>query len=205
MNESQTSPKLPALARTAGVLAPCRKILVRRSRLYFCCTVVGFLGLSVAGCIGYHAGTNSLYAADVATIYVPMIESDSYRRDLGERLTEAVVKEIELKTPYKVVNTPDADSILSARLMSDTRHRIIQNGFSDPRVSQTDLRAQVNWVNRRRQPLVPAQMIPIPAELLNMSQTSNLIPEAGQSVATSQQQAIHRLAQQIVGTMEAPW
>ena len=58
-----------------------------------------------------NGGTDSLYAADIATVYVPMIESDSYRRDLGERLTEAVVKEIELKTPYKVVSTPNADSI----------------------------------------------------------------------------------------------
>ena len=146
----------------------------------------------LTGCIGYHAGTGSLYAPDVATVYVPMIESDSYRRDLGERLTEAVVKEIELKTPYKVVSTPNADSILSARLLTDTRKTIIQNGFSDPRVSETELRAEVTWVNRRRQPMVPAQMISIPAELLAISQTSNLIPEAGQSVATSQQQAIQR-------------
>jgi len=161
--------------------------------------------LLLSGCIGYHVGTNSLYAPDVATVYVPMIESDSYRRDLGERLTEAVVKEIELKTPCKVVSTPNADSILSARLMTDTRKRIIQNGFSDPRVSETEIRAEVNWLNRRRLPIVPAQAIPIPAELAAFSQTSNLIPEAGQSVATSQQQAIQRLAQQIVGTMEAPW
>ncbi|HVT28351.1 MAG TPA: LPS assembly lipoprotein LptE [Lacipirellulaceae bacterium] len=158
-----------------------------------------------AGCIGYHVGADSLYAPDVATVYVPMIESDSYRRDLGERLTEAVVKEIELKTPYKVVSTPDADSVLTVRLMTDTRRRIIENAFSDPRVSETELRAEVNWINRRRLPVVPAQMIPVPAELLAISQTSNLIPEAGQSVATSQQQAIQRLAQQIVGTMEAPW
>jgi lipopolysaccharide assembly LptE-like protein len=170
------------------------------------CCVAACLGVvMLAGCIGYHVGTNSLYAADVATVYVPMIESDSYRRDLGERLTEAVVKEIELKTPYKVVSTPDADSILSARLLTDTRRRIIQNGFSDSRVAETELRAEVNWVNRRRQPMAPVQMIPIPAELLAINQTSNLIPEAGQSVATSQQQAIQRLAQQIVGTMEAPW
>ena len=167
--------------------------------------LAGAIELTVAGCAAYHVGTQSLYAPDVSTVYVPMIESDSYRRDLGERLTEAIVKEIELKTPYKVVNTPDADSILSARLITDTRRRVIQNGFSDPRVSETDLRAQVNWINRRRQPLVPVQMIPIPTELLAVSQTSNLIPEAGQSVATSQQQAIQRLAQQIVGTMEAPW
>src|SRR5437868_8993113 len=102
--------------------------------------------LLFCGCIGYHVGTNSLYAPDVATVYVPMIESDSYRRDLGERLTEAVIKEIELKTPYKVVSTPDADSVLSTRLLTDTRKRIIQNGFSDPRVSETELRAEVNWL-----------------------------------------------------------
>jgi len=161
--------------------------------------------LLLSGCAGYHAGTNSLYAPDVATVYVPMIESDSYRRDLGERLTEAVIKEIELKTPYKVVSTPNADSILTARLQQDTRKRVIQNAFSDPRVSETEIRAEVNWLNRRRLPIVPSQAIPIPAELVAFSQTSNLIPEAGQSVATSQQQAIQRLAQQIVGTMEAPW
>src|SRR6187455_3422334 len=114
-------------------------ILCVRSQFVLCCAGAGLCLATLAGCIGYHAGTNSLYAADVATVYVPMIESDSYRRDLGERLTEAVVKEIELKTPYKVVNTPDADSILSVRLMTDTRKRIIQNAFSDPRVSETDL------------------------------------------------------------------
>src|SRR4051794_387560 len=187
---------------TLCAFAPLRETLPDR-RFALGCAAIFLLVLS-PGCIGYHVGTASLYAPDVATVYVPMIESDSYRRDLGERLTEAVVKEIELKTPYKVVNDPNADSILSARLQSDTRRTVIQNGFSDPRVSETQLRAQVNWISRRRQqPLVPVQIIPVPAELLAFSQTSNLIPEAGQSVATSQQQAIQRLAQQIVGTMEA--
>jgi hypothetical protein len=161
--------------------------------------------LAIAGCAGYQVGAGSLYAPDVTTVYVPMIDSDSYRRDLGERLTEAVIKEIELKTPYKVVSTPDADSILSARLISDTRRTLIENAFDDPRLSETELHAEVTWLNRRRLPIVPMQAIPMPPELVPISQTSNLIPEAGQSVATSQQQAIERLAQQIVSTMEAPW
>src|SRR5215470_11311908 len=93
----------------------------------------------LAGCASYHVGTQSLYAPDVRTVYVPMIESDSYRRDLGERLTEAVVKEIELKTPYKVVGTPDADSILTVRLLGDARHALVENQFNDPRVSEVDL------------------------------------------------------------------
>ena len=158
-----------------------------------------------AGCIGYQVGTGSLYAPDVATVYVPMIDSDSYRRDLGERLTEAVIKEIELKTPYKVVSTPSADSILSARLMTDTRKVLVENAFDDPRVSENEIRAEVTWLNRRRQPIAPVQCIPLPPDLVLMSGTSNIIPEAGQTVATQQQQAIQRLAQQIVATMEAPW
>jgi hypothetical protein len=161
--------------------------------------------LTLAGCVGYQVGAGSLYAPDVATVYVPMIESDSYRRDLGERLTEAVVKEILLKTPYTVVSTPDADSVLSARLVSDTRRTLIENAFDDPRLAETELRAEVTWLNRRRLPIVPMQAMPVPPQLVLINQTSNLIPEAGQSVATSQQQAIERLAQQIVSTMEAPW
>ena len=123
--------------------------------LRLCVSYCLFALIALAGCVGYQVGTGSLYAPDVATVYVPMIDSDSYRRDLGERLTEAVVKEIELKTPYKVVSTPDADSILSARLLTDTRRTLVENAFDDPRVSETELRAEVTWLNRRRLPIVP--------------------------------------------------
>jgi hypothetical protein len=161
------------------------------------------LHLPFSGCAAYQVGAGSLYAPDVTTVYVPMIDSYSYRRDLGERLTEAVCKEIELKTPYKVVGTPDADSILSATLISDSRRTLGENAFDDPRVSEVELRAEVNWLNRRRLPIAPSQTLVVPPVLIN--QTAPLIPEAGQSVASQQQQAIERLAQQIVSTMEAPW
>ena len=180
----------------------------RRLHFAFCILHFAFcniLFLTLTGCAGYQVGADSLYAPDIATVFVPMIESDSYRRDLGERLTEAIVKEIELKTPFKVVGTPDADSILSARLFDDHRKSLVESPFDDPRVFENELRAEVTWLNRRRQPIAPPQVIPVPADLVAISQTSNLIPEAGQSVATAQQQAIERLAQQIVSTMEEPW
>jgi hypothetical protein len=185
-------------------IAKCKlkpsKFSIRNLQFAIC-----ILHLLATGCAGYRVGAGSLYAPDVTTVYVPMIDSDSYRRDLGERLTEAVCKEIELKTPYKVVGTPDADSILYARLISDTRRTLGENAFDDPRVSEVELRAEVNWTNRRRVPIVPAQIVVVDPELVLINQTSPLIPEAGQSVASQQQQAIERLAQQIVATMEAPW
>ena len=156
-------------------------------------------------CASYRVGAGSLYAPDVATVYVPMIESNSFRRDLGERLTEAVVKEIELKTDFKVVGTPDADSILSTRLVSDTKRVTVENRNDDPRAVEINLEAEITWLNRRRQPLRAPTTIALPPELLPIGQPANLLPEVGQSVVTSQQQAIERLAQQIVSTMEEPW
>jgi hypothetical protein len=158
------------------------------------------------GCAAYRFGNESLYAPDVTTVYVPIIESDSFRRDLGERLTEAVIKEIEAKTPYKVVGTTDADSILGARLVSQRKHVTVENQNDDPRAIDIAMAAEVSWINRRRQPLCPPTTIPMPAELfIPMGQTAALLPEAGQSVESQNQVAIERLAQQIVATMEEPW
>ena len=161
--------------------------------------------LGTLGCASYQVGSRSLYAPDVDTVYVPMIESDSFRRDLGERLTEAVIKEIELRTPFKVVGNPDADSILSARVISDTKRITVENQNDDPRVLELGMVVEVTWLNRRRQPLRLPTSVALPPELVNMGQTSTLVPEVGQSVVTAQQQAIERLAQQIVSAMEEPW
>ncbi len=167
--------------------------------------VILFSFLILSGCASYRVGAGSLYAPDVATVYVPMIESASFRRDLGERLTEAVIKEIELKTPYKVVGTPDADSILSARLLGDTKHTVVENRNDDPRAIEHNLAAEVTWLNRRREPIRMPSTIPLPPELLPVGQTTTLVPEVGESTVTAQQQAIGRLAEQIVSTMEEPW
>ena len=161
--------------------------------------------LTITGCAAYRFGNETLYAADVQTVYVPMIESDSFRRDLGERLTEAVVKEIETKTPFKVVGTPDADSILAIRVANDTKRVVIENQNDDPRAIETALFANVTWHNRRREPLRDPMALALPAEMLSIGQTAAIIPEAGQSVVTQQQLAIQRLAKQIVSTMEEPW
>src|SRR3954467_2368839 len=85
-----------------------------------------------SGCAGYQIGNRALYRPDIRTVHVPVIQSDSYRRYLGERLTEAIVKEIELRTPYKVVGADAADSVLSVRLVSDSKRVIANNRFSEP-------------------------------------------------------------------------
>jgi hypothetical protein len=161
--------------------------------------------LVVSGCVGYRIGAESLYPCNIQTVYVPVFESDSFRRYLGERLTEAVIKEIELKTPYKVTGDSSADSLLSGRITHDTKRVMVLNKFHDPRETEVSLQVQVRWLDRQSNLIREASPIPLPNELATIRESALLVPEVGQSVATAQQQAIHRLAEQIVSMMEAPW
>lgn len=163
------------------------------------------VGAVASGCGRYMIGNRSLYPADIQTVYVPMFDSTSFRRNLGERLTEAVVKEIELKTPYKVVGPGNADSVLTGRIINETKGVVVEAPTDEPRYLQVNLRVEVNWTDRRGAMLRQTQPIPVPGALLQIDQTTSLTPEVGQSISTAQQQAIQRLAEQIVSLMEAPW
>ena len=161
--------------------------------------------LFLSGCAGYQLGQRSLYRPDIRTVHVPVVQSDSFRRYLGERLTEAVVKQVELRTPYKVVDADAADSVLNVRLVSDAKKILANNRFSEPRDIETDFFVQVSWIDRRGDLIMSHDDVPAAPLLVNLGQQTNFVPEGGQSLITAQQEAIEKLAQQIVGQMELAW
>ncbi len=161
--------------------------------------------LLCSGCARYMVGNRSLYPPDIQTVYVPMFESNSYRRNLGEELTEQVVKEIETRTPYKVVNTPDADSVLTGRILFDNKGIMVKPPTDEQRLVQYTMRLEVSWLDRRGSQIAQTQSIPMPESLVLVDSTSNYVPEDGQSISTAQATTIQRLAQQVVSLMEAPW
>jgi hypothetical protein len=165
-----------------------------------------YLTLMVAagGCC-YKVGNGTLYPPDIRTVYVPMFDSTSFRPWLGERLTEAVCKEIELKTPYKVVHDANADSVLSGRILNDSKAALTMAQTGEARYLQYSMQVQVSWLDRKGGLVQQTNGIPIPSTLATVSQISQFAPETGQSVSTAQMQDIQRLAEQIVSLMEAPW
>jgi hypothetical protein len=177
---------------------------VRRPLPTFSALALG-ITILLAGCASYQIGNKKLYPEGIRTVYVPMFESDSFRRFLGERLTEAVVKEIEAKTDYKVLSDPNADSTLSGRIVQEAKHVLIYARTGDPRQLQAELHVTVNWQDRRGRILRDNIAVPLPPELTDVSGDGSFVLEIGQSGATAQQQAIDRVAQQIVGLMENPW
>ena len=168
---------------------------------------LGCLLVLLAGCLGnpYQFGNRSLFPAGIETVYVPVFASVSLRRDLGERLTEAVVKEIERRTPFKVVSDPNADSVLIGRIVGENKHLTFEALTGDPRESEIHLQVRISWTDQRGNPLRKCPPVAVPADCVNIDSATTLVPEVGQSVATAQQKSIQRLAEQIVSLMEAPW
>jgi len=174
---------------------------ISSGRLAIACVLLAAAG----GCANYQIGHATLFRPDLRTVHVPVFESDSFRRNLGERLAESIVKEIESRTPYKVVDSPDADSILNGRIITETKRAAAENRNDDVRGIETELTVEVRWVSRRGEMLMQRSSIPFGPLATLVSEHAQFFPEAGQSLALAQQHAIDKLARDIVGQMEIWW
>jgi hypothetical protein len=172
-------------------------------------SALALVAAATAGCASYRFGNNTLYAPNVRTVYVPMFQCDSFRTtpavDIGERLTEAVCKEIEKRTPFKVVGSEAAaDSVLTGRIVADTKRMVVESPTDQSRLVEMNYQALITWADRGGS-VIASGDVPLPAATVDVGQAAMLVPEFGRSVASTQQEAIVKMAQQIVGLMEEPW
>ncbi len=194
-----------ALAPLRAIRATCPSIPLRGLTRSGYALIVALVALAPAGCAAYRFGAASLFPPDIQTIYVPVFESDSFRRNFSELVTEAVIKEIERVTPYKVVGTPDADSVLTGKVTSDTKRTLIEDRYDQPREMEINLALEVRWVNRRGNLIDQGTTVPPPEDAVLLTSPGTLVAEFGQSVSTAQLQAIQRIATKVVAMMETPW
>jgi hypothetical protein len=171
----------------------------RLSRLAFACAcLIGALVLS--GC-GYNIG--SPYSAEIRTIHVPVFTSDTNRRGLEYQITEAVQKQIQMRTHFRLVKEPQADTRLTGKLVTSRKN--VLGLTQNPRELQLNLQVEITWVDQRTGEILRQQPIDIPPELVQIASQAEFAPEVGHSLATAEQQAIDRLARTIVDLMEMPW
>ena len=160
------------------------------------------LPVLLSGC-GYAVG--SPHSAEVRTVYVPTFTSDSYRRGIEQQLTEAVHKEIQTRTPFRIVKEPYADTRLTGHILEARKKRLGETKFGDQRELELHYSVEVTWEDLRTGQVLSQQRIPIAPDVVHLLSTAEFAPEVGQSLATGTQDAVHRMARQIVDMMESPW
>jgi hypothetical protein len=146
--------------------------------------------------LGYTTRPN--YDLGIRTVRVPIFQNVTFRRGLEFELTKAVIREIEAKTPYKVVSDEcPADTELTGRIVNVTKNVINRNQLNEVREAETLLGVEVVWRDLRSGEILskpqkgPGAPPPPPPNLpLNAPQSNpgvppplppNLPPEAPQS------------------------
>jgi hypothetical protein len=160
---------------------------------------VALLALGVGNGCGYTL--RPPYDGTIKTVYVPVFRSYSFRKDANLQLTETVIKEIERRTPYRVVESPeDADTILSGTVIFTNKNVIVQNPNNLPRQLTADLSVDVTWEDVR-----PGADRNVPPPKVRCIESVTFVPELGETASLGYQKAYQQIAQQIVGMMEQSW
>jgi hypothetical protein len=175
----------------------CGRLIAAMSLL--CCA------MSAPGCAAYRFGSASLFRPGIRTVHVPVVRNETFRHDLGVRLSEALVKEIERRTPYKVTGDPNADSTLTCRVVSESKRVLTETGTDDPRALDAAVAVRATWTGRAGELLMQNSVIPSGDLAISFGQDARFVPEAGQSIDSATQVAIENLAERIVSQMEMRW
>ena len=144
-----------------------------------------------------------MYPVTIQTVYVPMFDTKVFRRGLEFQLTEAVCKELEKKTPYKIVRCDNADTTLKGEIKSVRKRVLFQTPENEARELEMALAVDVEWRDNRTGALLCNGQTPGVPFVVRADST--FAPELGQTTATSIQQMIDKLAVQVVAMMEEPW
>ncbi len=167
--------------------------------------------------------TRPNYDTCIRTVHVPVFENITFRRGLEFDLTRAVIREIEAKTPYKVVSGDcAADTELTGRIIALSKNLLNRNQLNEVREAETVLAVEIVWrdlrtgeilsgprLGRPGDPLPPvpppdAPPPPPPPPVLVQS-VGGFIPELGGTLTSAEKQNVDRLAIRIVSMMELPW
>ena len=154
---------------------------------------IPFIG---AGGCGYT--TARPFRTDIQTIHVDMFHSKEFRRELEFRLTEALVKRLEMDTPYRIAPRRTADMLLTGEILAVENHTFGHDlAFNLPRETGSTV-----VVRFRLQDMRTGNVL---VERPRFVYQSSFIPPVGESFTQGMTRALEGLAEQIVETMEFDW
>lgn len=153
--------------------------------------------IATVGQAGCNHSLRSLYDANFTTVFVPEFQAEPLYRELGPKLTEMVTKEIEKRTPYKVVRVREkGDMILEGSVTYVNKDTHAQGPQDLPRELAVAIQVSLNWIHnppldseKDRPPILIAEAV-------------TFTPELGKTTASAINTTCQALATKVVDMME---
>jgi hypothetical protein len=165
----------------------------------------------LTGC-GYSAGTSdsgsgdatngyqwkSLYRPGIRTVAVSVFTSREFSRYDEIRFTQAVAKQLEAYTPYKIASRDVADTVLEGQIRSI--RRTTQSNSPNGGVPQEQLfemTVDFTWKDLRNGKILASRTV--------FDQTTAFYPTLGEGAFVGSQTATEKLALAVVQQLEGDW
>jgi hypothetical protein len=159
---------------------------------------VALVTLALAPGCGYT--TKQVFPEQVQSIYLPIFQNRSFYRGVEFDLTEALAKEIELRTPYKIAQQGAADSTLTGTIVSVDQTRLSRTRPGGlPQEMEVRVVVDLDWKDGRTGKIIRQRR--------GLTAAGRYIPvrKAGEQYQTGQHEAVDRMAQEIVAVMRGDW
>ena len=156
------------------------------------------LAFCAGGC-GYRlVGPQGLYRSDVRTVAVPTVGNETFYRADTERLTDALVKAVQAKTPYRVAPAAVADSQLEVTITNVQRRTTARDRITAvPEEQLYVVRVDLTWKDLRSGKTL--------TRITDLEQTTTQYQTLGEGIFIASQQAAEELAGGIVEELGGTW
>jgi len=137
-----------------------------------------------------------LFRDDVRTVAVPIFKTGRtlFRRGLEMQLTEAVIKQVETRTPYKVVPQDRADTVLEGEVLAFTERVLTETPRNEPREVQVTVTVKLLWRDLRSGEVLRASR--------RLSENATFVVDVGETEAKATLDSFDDLVERIVELME---
>ncbi len=168
---------------------------MRFSTMRIAMTLLSVGAVVSSGC-GYSA--KRPFSTDIQSIHVEMFQSKEFRRELEFRLTEAIVKRIEMDTPYRIAPRRTADAVMTGEILS-VDNRTFGDDFD------TDLPREIGSTIVVRFRLQDMRTGEILAQRRRFVYQTSYIPPVGETFDQGMTRGLEGLAEKMVESIESDW
>lgn len=159
--------------------------------------------LGIAGCAsdpkdGYSWGSS--YDRNVRTVSVPIFANTTFSRGLEAELTDAIIKQIQAQTPWRVAPVGEAQTELSGSIVESRLRQLSTN--RDTGLAQelsVELTVDFSWRDKR------SGKVLLSRKSFTASESFVASRPVGEPIETGEHAAVQRLARDIVSELRSNW
>ncbi len=150
--------------------------------------------VAVCGC-GY--SMKSLMIRDIDTIYIPIFENETFRRDLEFGLTKELKDEVLSKTNLRIVDRDIADTVLSG-VIEEVQETILTQNTAD-NIVENQITLSVDFK------LIESSTGRILVEKEKVRRRAEFVISRGETILSAYEEVLADLAETIVNLIEEKW